>query len=158
MKMFKNSERGFSLIELLTVMAIIAILAAVSIFALAGSREAARDARRKGDLQSIASALELYKADCNFYPNALPSAGSALMGDEAPCTLSANTYQEVVPDDPLTGQDYTYVPLPSGCDSTDNCTRFRVWAALEGPGTTPSGCSSPPSCGSATCNWCVLNP
>ena len=160
MKTFNSRESGFSLIELITVMAIIAILAGVSIFALAGSRETARDARRKADMQGIASALELFKADCNYYPNALPSAGSALTGGAAPCSLSSNTYKEVIPDDPLTAdQDYAYVPLPSGCDSTNNCTRYKIWATLEDPGTVPAGCPLPaPSCGTPDCNYCVLNP
>lgn len=56
------------MIELLVVIVIIGILTSVSIFALAGSRETSRDARRKADLEKIRSALELYKADNGCYP------------------------------------------------------------------------------------------
>jgi prepilin-type N-terminal cleavage/methylation domain-containing protein len=59
---------AFSLIELLVVVAIIGIILAMTIFGLQGSRASARDAQRKADLESIRSALEMYKADHNTYP------------------------------------------------------------------------------------------
>lgn len=152
--MRKTFSDGFTLIELLTVMSIIAILAAISIFALAGARESGRDARRKADLEAVAGALELLKSDCNYYPATtdFPTPGSQLTGGSCGNT---NIYMESVPADPLAGQDYTYEAL--GCGA-NGCTRFIYWTALEDPGATPAVCSSPPSCGSATCNYCVTNP
>lgn len=151
--MERKLSDGFTLIELLTVMSIIAILVAISVFSLAGARESGRDARRKADIESIASALELYKADCNFYPNAIPAPGNQFTG--VLCSLGANIYMEAIPDDTLAGQDYTYQPL--SCTGV-NCTRFRIWAALEDPGPVPGGCVGTPTCGSVTCNFCVTNP
>ncbi|OGM68647.1 hypothetical protein A2962_04755 [Candidatus Woesebacteria bacterium RIFCSPLOWO2_01_FULL_39_61] len=150
---FKKITSGFTLIELLTVMSIIAILAAISIFSLNGARESGRDAKRKADLEAVASALELYKADCNYYPNTIPAAGNQFTGTA--CGLGANIYMEAIPGDPLAGQAYFYEPL--SC-VVANCTRFRFWAALEDPGTTPSACTGSPTCGGATCNFCVTNP
>jgi len=149
-------KAGFTLVELMTVVAIIGILAAISVFALAGSRESARDARRKADLQAVASALELFKADCNYYlrTSSFPSAGSALTGSS--CTPSnSNRYIEAIPTDPRPGLNFVYRALPSGCT---NCTRFQYWAYLEEAPDLPAGCSAPPSCGSQTCNYCVHNP
>ena len=151
-------HRGFTLIELLVVMSIIALLAGISIFALQGARESGRDGRRKADLASIASALELYKADCNFYPNTLPSPGSPFTGSQPRCDLAANRYMEAVPDDPTTGRDYFYEPLDGCVSGPAACTRFLLWAALEDPGTVPGYCTGTPSCGSAACNFCVTNP
>lgn len=149
-------NKGFTLIELLIVMAIIGLLAGISLFAMSGARESARDTKRKADLETIRSGLELYKADCNYYPNTKPSPGSQLTG-VAPCNpVNSNVYIQAIPDDSDSGKNYIYIPLPSGCNN--NCTGFRLWTALEEPGSLPSYCTSAPSCGSASCNYCVISP
>ncbi len=164
--MFKSSKlgfqtiSGFTLIELLVVMSIIAILSLISLFALQGARQSARDSLRKSDLQQIASGFEIYKSDCNYYPNALPGVGSQLNGNTAPCAVGAsNVYMQARPDDVDSAKDYVYVPLPANCNTTNNCTGFRLWARLENAETLPSYCTSAPSCGtSGTCNYCIINP
>lgn len=159
--MKKYTYKGFTLIELLVVMSIIAILSMISLFALRGARESARDSLRKSDLEQIASGMEIYKSDCRFYPNAKPSPGSQLNGATAPCSVgSGNIYVQAIPDDPDSDNNYMYQPLPSGCNSTNNCTGFRLWALLENVETLPTYCpsASAPNCGSATCNFCIINP
>src|SRR3972149_3925712 len=61
-------NKGFTLIELLVVIAIIGILASIIIVSLIGVRERARDARRKSDLRSMRTALELYYGKNKKYP------------------------------------------------------------------------------------------
>lgn len=61
--------RGFTLVEILVVMAIMAILAAIGISAYGTAQLKARDAKRKSDLQSIARALEMYYSDFGEYPD-----------------------------------------------------------------------------------------
>src|SRR3989344_9085541 len=105
MKNKKTKNEGFTLVELLVVMAIIALLAGLSLFALQGARSQGRDAKRKSDLETIRSALEIYKADCNVYPASIPNPGNKITGT---CTGSTNTYLEDTPGDPSTGNKYPY--------------------------------------------------
>ena len=59
----RKSSAAFTLVELLVVMAIIALLAALLLPAFAGAKEKARVARVHGELYGIGLALELYSTD-----------------------------------------------------------------------------------------------
>ncbi|MDF1503701.1 prepilin-type N-terminal cleavage/methylation domain-containing protein [Roseisolibacter sp. H3M3-2] len=62
-----NNRKGFSLIELLIVVVIIGILAAIAIPKFANTKEKAYIAQMKSDLKNLASAQESYFADRNTY-------------------------------------------------------------------------------------------
>jgi len=62
------AKRGFTLIELMVVVAIIGILMAAGIVAFSNSQRAARDAARIADLNAIGYALEQYYQDNHSYP------------------------------------------------------------------------------------------
>lgn len=64
----KNTSRGFTIVELLIVIVVIAILAAITVVAYNGIQKRASDAQRRSDLTAIAKALELYYIDNNRYP------------------------------------------------------------------------------------------
>lgn len=59
----RSRTNGFTIVELLIVIVVIAILAAISIVAYNGIQQRARDTQRKSDLSAIAKALSLYKID-----------------------------------------------------------------------------------------------
>jgi prepilin-type N-terminal cleavage/methylation domain-containing protein len=81
----KTKRRGFSLIEMLVVMAIIAILAGL-IFPLATTmREKGNQSACISNLQSVGQALKLYRLDERAYPPALY--GFLIEGDSAPTTF-----------------------------------------------------------------------
>lgn len=67
-KLIKTFEKGFTLIELLIVIAIIAILAAIAIPNFLQAQTRSKVSRVKGELRSIATALEAYYVDYNDYP------------------------------------------------------------------------------------------
>lgn len=146
MQFLIRGKRGFTLIEVLIVVAIIGILVAFSSVAFSSVRASARDTKRKGDLYDIRSALEIYRNDCGRYPASLTFGGS-LTGTGS---CAGNTYMPSVPSDPLggSGRQYRY----GGSNNT-----YELCASLEqGSGTQSCGGSS--VCGSSTCNFKVANP
>lgn len=110
-------QLGFTLVELLIVVAVIGILSALLTANFIGVRQRARDAQRKADVKQIQSALELYRADHGTYPAALANCGNSLMSED--CQTS--TYMRTIPQDPQ-GDDYTY---------STNGTTYSVIACLE---------------------------
>jgi type II secretion system protein G len=78
-------SHAFTLIELLIVVAIIGILAAIAVPNFMNAQVRAKASRALGDMRSIWNALEMYRTDCNAYmmgPSGLAAAiGSDFMGD-----------------------------------------------------------------------------
>ncbi|HTY41649.1 MAG TPA: prepilin-type N-terminal cleavage/methylation domain-containing protein [Thermoanaerobaculia bacterium] len=64
----ETGERGFTLLELLVVMTIIGILAAIAVPALRDSPKRAREATLRGDLFTFRSVIDQYKGDKGNYP------------------------------------------------------------------------------------------
>ena len=69
-KIEKNKRKGFTLIEMLIVIALIGILAGVviSVINIPKTQARSRDSKRVGDVKRIQTALELYFADNRKYP------------------------------------------------------------------------------------------
>lgn len=63
-----QKENGFSLIELLVVITIIAALIAVALPNFLSARQRANDAKMKAELGELKNALRLYYNDYNSYP------------------------------------------------------------------------------------------
>ena len=103
---------GFTIVELLIIIVVIAILATISIVAYSGIQARARDNVRKTDLSNIAKAVELYRADNGVLPPNQQGWCTNIYSTTYPQFLNAiSPYIPNVPHDPLyanTRQDYFY--------------------------------------------------
>jgi prepilin-type N-terminal cleavage/methylation domain-containing protein len=66
--MYRNSRKGFTLVELLVVMSIMAILAAIILANMSSAAKRGRDAERQADLRNLQTAIEAYKHRNGKYP------------------------------------------------------------------------------------------
>lgn len=66
--------QGFTIVELLIVIVVIAILAAISVVAYTNIQNRTHDSAIQSDLRNIATKLEVYKADYGAYPSPTSSA------------------------------------------------------------------------------------
>lgn len=112
----KNNRQGFTLVELMIVITVIAILATIAAVSFTRVQKQARDTKRKGDLRSLSTALQAYFTEKTAYPTT--AAGTAAL---------APTYIPVVPTDPINSGAYTY---------NNNATSgtYSICATLEAPG------------------------
>lgn len=71
----KNINRGFTLLELLIVMAIIGVIASIMLFAINNANSKGRDSARKSQVLEVLKALELHYSINGTYPLQGGSAG-----------------------------------------------------------------------------------
>ena len=112
----KNFSKGFTLIELLVVIAIIGVLSSVVLASLNSARAKGRDAKRKAEMVSIQTALEMYRTDNNAYPSSGGSWRGAVYyggygtGSTGYIPGLVPTYMAVLPLDPINTPDgYLYL-------------------------------------------------
>lgn len=122
---------GFTLVELMTVIAIIGILASVVVVGTSGMRARGRDTQRIAHIAQLRLALESYKRACGQYPNAgasdaLPTASTnnglyGASGTSCSGTTQWSTFMPTNPT-PIGTNSYTY---------TTNNTAYRLRVTLE---------------------------
>ena len=146
-----KDEKGFTLVELLVVVAIIGLLSTLAIVALGSARAKARDAKRVSDMRQVSTALEMFFNDNDSYPAVAPAgiplgtaAFDTLSEDNGFAADGAGTvYMGSVPEAPTPppGQEYRYFSL--NADGTDcgaaPCATYKIDFTLEGSSTGLSG-------------------
>lgn len=123
-------KNGYTLLELIVVISIMALLIAGGVATYSALMKQSRDGRRKADLENIRSALEMYRSNTGSYPVALS-------------TLTGPTiYLKSVPTDPRS-PTYSYYYTGSSSD-------YTLGTYLETPGTDSCG-----NCTIGVCNYCM---
>jgi len=105
---------GFTLMEILIVIAVIGILASVTIAGLDSARTGGRDSARVSDLERVKLGLSLYFASCRRYPNALATGDTS----GGACSQALDTFLPGLPVLDPQGTDYNthYATSTDGLD------------------------------------------
>lgn len=136
-----SKKNGFTLLELLIVIAIIGVLSTLLMVNFIGIRQRARDGVRKSDISQIRSALEEYRADQGNYPTTIANCGNSFTSPDG-----SIIYMQKIPCDPLgasyynTGSYYYY----------SNGTTYNISACLENVNDSQGTSTSPGGTGCST--------
>jgi type II secretion system protein G len=124
--MFRSRKvrKGFTLVELLVVIVVLAVLAAIVLPKFLGAGLRSKEAALKSDLTILRNAISLFLTDTGAYPATLadlaatsaPSSGLDSAGASKTITASDwnGSYIESVPTDPVSKAAFTYYVSTSG--------------------------------------------
>ena len=144
MSIKQRMKRGFTLVELLIVVIIIAVLAAIAIPKFANSSTRSRESALRGELKLLRNAVELFKNDCGCYPAQISdlaaTAAPATGKDSSAATYtiaSANwhgPYISAVDTDPIDGSSFTYSTtsgtvgkITAASGTASDGTNYNTW-------------------------------
>ncbi len=128
----QNKKRGFSLIELLIVVAIILIIAAIAIPNLLRSRIAANEASAVGSLRTLNTAEITYNIT---YPNIGFACTLAAMAPAASGTSPSSSAAGLIDANLASGTKSGYTFTLNSCSGTP-ASGYQILAAPVTPGTT----------------------
>lgn len=123
------TTRGFTLVELMVVMSIIALLIAIAVPRYFHSIDNAREATLKQDLSVMREAIDKYYGDHERYPPSLQE-------------LASKKYIRSIPPDPITGSSETWVLIApeQAAETTDGSNFSAIYDVKSGaPGNAKDG-------------------
>lgn len=142
----KNRSKGFTIVELLIVIVVIAILATLVIVTFTGIQQKARDSQRQTDINALDSHIEAYYASTGNYPTLAQLTSTTWRGTNMkgldPEALVDPKNASAIDSTAATIGKYSYVPTQSAnsnaaCAGTaladdPACDTFTLTAKLEG--------------------------
>ncbi len=111
MTLNRRVQRGFTLIEIMVVVVILGILAALVVPQVMNRPDQAKVTVAKGDIKAIGAALDMYKLDNYTYPSTQQGLDALVTkpgGNPQPKNWNRDGYLKRVPKDPW-GNDYQYL-------------------------------------------------
>ena len=135
------SKRGFTLVEMLAVVAIIALLAGMLLPALSKARIRARVAKAKAEMLNIRVSIEQYYADYSTYPTNYRVTDTKGLNKLEEDTKS---YISSVPTDPFSSSSYYQYYCNDEVDGTTDDTA-TAWVLFSvGPDKIATGADATP--------------
>jgi general secretion pathway protein G len=119
MKKHLRSSRGFTLIELIVVMAIIVVLAGMSMVQHQNAVKRTQEAALKENLFRMRDAIDQYYADRNKYPATLQD-------------LVSDHYLRAIPKDPFTDSADTWQTIPAEPDPSNPSGDIGIYDVKSG--------------------------
>ena len=111
MKLQRRTQGGFTLIEIMVLVVILGILAALVVPQVMSRPDQAKVTVAKGDIKAIAAALDMYKLDNFAYPSTQQGLDALVKkpsGNPQPKNWNRDGYLKRLPKDPW-GNDYQYL-------------------------------------------------
>ena len=136
--MKRSAERGFTLVEIMIVVAIIALLAAIAIPSVLRSRTSANEAASVGNLHALVTSLETYRSTTNAYPDAWQAdmyGANCTVGTAPDPDFGLPSFcVDISTEQTVQGYDYVYTASPANCDNGAGgiCSQYNILAT---PGT-----------------------
>lgn len=132
MQRTRGSSAGFTFIEIMVVVAILAILAALVVPRIMGRTDDAKRTAAKVQIRNIEGALQLYKLDNGIYPTTEQGL-KALIEKPAvgvvPKKWKIGGYLPKLPEDP--GAIHTNMSAPSSGETKRSTTKSPLWEQTE---------------------------
>jgi type II secretion system protein G len=136
----KPKQQGFTIVELLIVIVVIGILAALVITTFTGIQQRARNTERETDIKAIHGQVEAYYAQNGRYPT-LANINDGTWRSTNMKGLDAGALQDpkggATLSDTAGANVYAYAVTPAACDNGagGDCTGYTLTATKEGGGT-----------------------
>lgn len=131
------AQAGFTLIEMLIVISLIGILAALALVSFGPVQKQARDTTRKSDLKQYQNSLEMY---ANLTNGLFPSRTASTIASTTLCTdLNVRLEPDIsCSEDPKYESDNTFVYryISDGVSGTASASKYVLWAKIENSSTT----------------------
>lgn len=135
--LLQKAKHGFTLYELLIVIAIISILVSLGTASYSSAQKKSRDSRRQADLKAIQNGFEQYYADNT---SAYPVTCSTI-------AANATYFPGGFPKDPKSGQYYYTTPgTYSGITIGNSCSSTSYYFGVSLEGTTTGGNATDATC------------
>ncbi len=149
----KQRSKGFTIVELLIVIVVIAILATLVIVTFTGIQQKARDSQRQTDINAVDSHVEAFYAQYGYYPTLADLQSSTFLsnymkgldsealvspkgGDIAAAATNTTDWKYGYVASGSAGCVNTTVSDPTGGDTSNNgCDSFELHATLEADGS-----------------------